>query len=80
MEGSKAYCLWLQDECMGYQCKYAACKVHALLPNGVCNLKTGHTIKKQTGKQKENYNQLEIKAKEILRRKIRGISEEDLFY
>ena len=33
-----AWCTWVNDYCKGYKCNYAACKIHALMPDGTCAL------------------------------------------
>jgi len=38
-----AKCNFAEDFCIGYKCKYAACNIHKLRPDGVC----GKSIQKQ---------------------------------
>ena len=31
-----AYCMWVNDKCLGPSCQYASCKLHSQLPDGRC--------------------------------------------
>jgi len=34
----KAFCRWVNDDCIGYKCQFAYCFRRALLPDGTCTL------------------------------------------
>ena len=73
------YCVWFKDVCMGANCKYAACKVHALLADKRCNLKikpAKPTSKRKQSKMEREVSKLEDKARKILKRYKIGLEDE----
>ena len=65
-----AWCLWANDVCKGYQCQYANCVKHAMLPNGTCTLgikvkEVGRSIEEEAKALEKEYLALKPKLKKL---------------
>ncbi len=75
----KPYCIWFKDVCMGANCKYAACRVHALLADKRCNLKIEpkrRPVKRKEDRIDKEVSRLEDKARKLLKRYKAGLEDE----
>ncbi len=77
-----AYCNWIGDTCIGYQCQFAYCEKKALLPDGTCAFAVREEQEKKKTKdyleELAEEDQDEIKARSILTRRLGRKDLEDL--
>ncbi len=77
-----AYCNWIGDTCIGYQCQFAYCEKKALLPDGTCAFAVREEQEKKKTKdyleELAEEDQDEIKARSILTRRLGRRDLEDL--
>ncbi|RLF13845.1 MAG: hypothetical protein DRJ66_07110 [Thermoprotei archaeon] len=64
------WCMWANDVCSGYRCKYVNCIKHALLPDGTCALSvrtrtTGRSIEEEAKAFDKEYLSLKDKLKHL---------------
>lgn len=76
-----AFCRWIGDNCIGYQCQYAYCDRKSLLPDGTC----AFAVKEEQEKKKmKDYleelaeERVDEKARSILVRRLGRRDLEDL--
>lgn len=69
-----AYCKWIGDTCIGYQCQFAYCEKKALLPDGTCAFALREEQEKKKTKdyleELAEEDQDEVKARSILTRRL----------
>ncbi len=77
-----AYCNWIGDTCIGYQCQFAYCEKKALLPDGTCAFAVREEQEKKKTKdyleELAEEDQDEVKARSILTRRLGRRDLEDL--
>ena len=62
----KAFCIWVNDMCIGYRCQYALCFNRYLLPDGKCSAVTRSTAPKEDMFMEELKKSAEDKDLEII--------------
>ena len=76
-----AFCRWIGDNCIGYQCQYAYCDRKALLPDGTCAFAVREEQEKKKTKdylEELAEERMDEKARSILVRRLGRRDLEDL--
>ncbi|MEM1619967.1 MAG: hypothetical protein QXU97_01505 [Fervidicoccaceae archaeon] len=76
----RVFCRWVGDDCIGYSCQYATCKLNYMLPDGTCGWTKQRKAPEEEarGGEMEKEGALDLKAKRLLLRRYGGKLREEL--
>lgn len=64
------FCTWIGDECIGYSCQYATCRMNYLLPDGSCAWVKQRAIEVKEEEGIADTDILDEKTKSLVYRKL----------